>query len=199
VKEMKIWNAAMIRILLLSTSVVWFTACTTILTETTGDDGFTEDPTQRSAGTVLDDESIETRVTVNMRSSEPAFRDASFSVNSHNGVVLLVGQVPNERLKQLATDITADTSSRIRRIHNELEIGAPRGVLTRSGDTWLATKVRTQLVANSDITSSRIRVIANNGRVFLMGIVDRDEGEQTARLVRNVGGVEQVVTVFEYL
>lgn len=191
--------APTLRTLLLLSSMIWLAACTTILTETTGDEGFTEDPTQRTAGTVLDDESIETRVAVNMRSRQPAFRDASFSVHSHNGVVLLVGQVANESLKQEATDIAADTSSRIRRIHNELQIGESRGILARSSDTWLATKVRTQLTANSDVVASRVRVVANNGRVYLMGMIERNEGDRAARLVRNVGGVEQVITVFEYL
>lgn len=187
------------KLLLLVLLASFISACTTILTETTGDQGFEEDPTSRTAGMIVEDESIQTRVTVNLRSREPAFRDASFSVHSYNGVVLLVGQVQNEALKQRATEITSDTSRSIRRIHNELEVAGRRSILARTNDTWLATKVRTQLAANSDINSSRIRVVANNGRVYLMGIVERDEGDRATRLARNVGGVAQVVTVFEYV
>ena len=41
---------------------------------------------------------------------------------SHNGVVLIVGQVPDERLKTRATQIASEASDKIKRIHNELEI-----------------------------------------------------------------------------
>jgi len=175
------------------------TACTTILTETTGPQGMQEDPYLRTAGTIVEDESIETKVAVNMRSQQPQFRNASFDVVSHNGVVLLVGQVQSDELKQLATRIASEASAHVRRVHNELEISGPRSFLSRSNDSWLATKVRTQLAANDSINSNRIRVVANNGTIYLMGIVDRAEGDHAISLTRNVGGVLRVVNVFEYL
>ena len=175
------------------------TSCTTILTETTGSQGLQEDPYQRTAGTVVEDNSIETKVVVNMRSQQPQFRDASFAVHSHNGVILLVGQVQSEELKQQATSIASEASVHVRRVHNEMEIAGRRSMLSRSNDTWLATKVRTQLTANDDVNANRLRVIANNGTVFLMGIVDRAEGDHAVSLARNVGGVMRVVNVFEYL
>ena len=64
-------------------------SCTTILVQTTGEEGIQEDPGERTAGAMLEDQSIETKVKVNMRSQEPAFRQSSFDVISHNGVVLL--------------------------------------------------------------------------------------------------------------
>lgn len=174
-------------------------ACTPILVQTTGEEGIQEDPRKRSMGTVVEDQSVETRVEVNMKTRQNAFRDTSFSVFSHNGIVLLVGQVPTQELKEQATQIAADTSTHIRRIHNELEIGENRGFMTLTGDTWLATKVRTQLAANDEVDASSMRVIANNGVIYLMGILDESEGDRAANLARNVGGVSRVVKVFEYL
>lgn len=190
---MNIKHYVMIGLMLVGTS------CTTILTETTGSQGLQEDPYQRTAGTVVEDNSIETKVIVNMRSQQPAFRDASVAAHSHNGVVLLVGQVQSEELKQQATVIASEASVHVRRVHNEMEIAGRRSMLSRSNDTWLATKVRTQLTANDDINANRMRVIANDGTIFLMGIVDRDEGQRAVNLARNVGGVMRVVNVFEYL
>ena len=48
-----------------------FTSCTTILVGTTGSDGFQEDPTKRTAGAVIEDQSIETKIIVNLKSIEP--------------------------------------------------------------------------------------------------------------------------------
>lgn len=180
--------------LLLST-----TACATVLTQTTGEDGIREDPYLRTTGTVVEDESIETKVTVNMRSQNEAFREASFDVVSHNGVVLLVGQVQTDALRNEATQIASEASVHVRRVHNEMEVAGRRSLLSRGNDTWLATKVRTQLTANDDINANRMRVVANNGTIYLMGIVDRDEGSRAIELSRSVGGVQRVVNVFEYL
>lgn len=184
-------------LILLTTSLL--AGCATILTKTTGDEGITEDPSRRTAGTVVEDQSVETRILVNLRSREPAFQDASINVVSHNGIVLLVGQVPEESLIERAAEIASDTSSHVRRIHNELEVTGQRSLLSRSNDSWLATKVRTQLAFNDEIQADRIRVIANDGRIYLMGIVEREEGDRAALLARNVGGVTRVVTAFEYL
>jgi osmotically-inducible protein OsmY len=174
-------------------------ACTTILTGTAGSEGIQEDRYLRTAGTIVEDESIETKVTVNMRTQQEQFRDSSFDVISHNGVVLLVGQVQSEDLKQQATLIASEASVHVRRVHNEMEVAGPRSLLSRSNDTWLATKVRTQLAASDQINSNRMRVIANNGTVYLMGLVDSTEGERASNLARSVGGVLRVVNVFEFI
>lgn len=186
-------NISLIGLFLLTTS------CTTILVETTGDQGISEDPTERTAGARVEDQSIETKVIVNMKSQEPAFRKANFDVISHNGVVLLVGQVASEQLKNRASEIASQASAKIKRIHNELEVAGKTGLLARSNDTWIATKVRTQLLANKDVPSGQVRVIAENGAIYLMGIIDQASGDNAALLARNVSGVTRVVKVFEYL
>lgn len=174
-------------------------SCTTILVETTGEQGMVEDPTERTAGAVIEDQSIETRIIVNMKSQEPAFRQANIDVISHNGVVLLVGQVESEALKSRATEIASQASSKIKRIHNELEVSGKTSFLSRSNDAWIATKVRTLMLANGDVPSDQVRVIAENGAVYLMGIISQLEGDNAANLARNVSGVTRVVKVFEYI
>ncbi len=184
------------------TAIMFFalsSACTTVLVETTGPEGMVEDPTVRSAGAVVEDGAIETRITVNIKSQEPLFRQANFNVVSHNGVVLIVGQVQNEQLRNKAADIAAEASSRIKRIHNELEVAGKTTMLSRMNDTWISTKVRTQLASNDDVPSSRIRVVTSNGNVYLMGMVSQAVGDQAALLARNVAGVAKVVKVFEYI
>lgn len=176
-----------------------FTSCTTILVGTTGSDGFQEDPTERTTGAVVEDQSIETKIIVNLKSIEPAFRQTNVDIISHNGVVLLIGQVPSEELKSRATQIASEASTKIKRIHNELEVSGSSGFLTKSSDTWIATKVRTLMLTNSDVPSDQVRVITENGAVYLMGMIDQSQGDNAANLARNVSGVIRVVKVFEYL
>ena len=174
-------------------------SCTTILVRTTGAEGITEDPTERTAGAVVEDQSIETKVVVNLKKLEPELKKANIKVISHNGVVLLVGQVASDGLKARATQITSDSSTKIKRIHNELEVAGKTSLLARSNDNWVATKVRTLMLANSSVPSGQIRVITENGAVFLMGLVTQADADGAADLARNVSGVTRVVKVFEYL
>lgn len=134
-----------------------------------------------------------------MKSQEPAFRSSNFSVISHNGVVLIVGQVESEALKSKATNIASQASSKIKRIHNELEVAGKTSLISRSNDSWVATKVRTLMLTNKEVPSDQIRVIAENGAIYLMGIISQNEGDRAANLARNVSGVTKVVKVFEYL
>ena len=174
-------------------------SCTTVLVRTTGAEGITEDPTERTAGAVVEDQSIETKVVVNLKKLEPEMKKANIKVISHNGVVLLVGQVASDGLKARATQITSDSSTKIKRIHNELEVAGKTSLLARSNDNWVATKVRTLMLANSSVPSGQIRVITENGAVFLMGLVTQADADGAADLARNVSGVTRVVKVFEYL
>ena len=79
--------------LLATTLLLMSTACTSILVATTDENGIVEDPGVRTAGTIVEDESIETKVTVNMKSIEPAFRDAHFNVISHKHLVNVLAVV----------------------------------------------------------------------------------------------------------
>ena len=186
------------RLLLVAVALL-ITSCTTILVETTGEQGISEDPAERTAGARVEDQSIETKVIVNMKSQEPEFRKANFSVISHNGVVLLVGQVVSNELKNKASKIASQASSKIKRIHNELEIAGKTSLIARSNDAWIATKVRTLMLTNSGVPSRQIRVVAENGAVYLMGLTNQSNGDNAARLARNVSGVTRVIKVFEHI
>ena len=175
------------------------TSCSTILVNTTNKDGIQENPARRTAGAVIEDRSIETIVAVNLKADNQAFREARFNVISHNGVVLLVGQIQNQSLKQKATEIIAKASSKIKRIHNELEISEKRGILSRGNDSWIATKVRTLILANDEVPSNQVKVTVENGVVYLMGILTEPEGDKAANVARNIVGVKKVIKVFEYV
>lgn len=174
-------------------------SCTTILVETTGDEGIQEDPTERTTGARVEDEAIETKVLVNMKSQEPGLKNAHIDAVSYNGVVLLLGQVESEALKARATEIASQASAKIKRIHNEMEVSGKTSLVSRTNDTWINTKVRTRMMTNRDVPSDQIKIVVENGTVYLMGLISEMEGDNAANVARNVSGVSRVVKVFEYI
>ena len=180
-------------------SMMIVSSCSTILVNTTNREGMQENPARRTPGAVVEDQSIETIIAVNLKADGLAFRETRFNVVSHNGVVLLVGQIESGSMKQKATEIISKASSKIKRIHNELEITEKKGILSRGNDTWIATKVRALMIANDQISANQVRVVVENGAVYLMGILTESEGNTAANVARNVVGVTKVVKVFEYI
>ncbi len=171
--------------------------CTSIVSATS-DEPIEIDPGKRTLGVKIDDSQIETIATVNIKKAHPQLDDAAFEVHSYNAVVLLVGQVPSQQMRALAGE-TAQKISTVRQVHNELQIQSPISLLASANDTWLTTKIRTKLLANRDIESSRIHVVAENNTVYLMGLVTRDEAQLVTDIARHTGGVQKVVRVFEYI
>ena len=156
---------------------------------------------RRSVGTMMDDEGIEWKVRTALGEDKPLSSQSHLSVISVNGVVLLVGQTPTEALRQQAT-ILAKGVDNVRLVHNELAIAAPNSYMTRTSDSYITSKVKTSLFkvkGHDDFDPTRVKVVTENGTVYLMGILYRSEAEDAARQASRVGGVQKVVKLFEYM
>ncbi|MBB3183503.1 osmotically-inducible protein OsmY [Halomonas fontilapidosi] len=182
---------------LLLTLGLGIAGCTTV-TGVTNPGTIDENYGERTFGTQVEDESIETKVSHNLGRTDARLGDARINVDSFNGVVLLTGQVPSDELKMKATEV-AERVRNVREVHNELAIAANLPASQRLADTWLRTRIRTSLAANEEIDSGRIRVVTENNSVYLMGIVTRNEAERIVRAVSGVGGMQRIVKVFDYL
>jgi osmotically-inducible protein OsmY len=119
----------------------------------------------------------------------------------YDGVILLVGEVRTQELKQRAEQRVSGFEG-TRRIVNELEIAEPEGFWSRRTDNGLTARVKTGLL---DLTSlpgfdpTRINVTTAHRVVYLMGKVTPAEDEAVTNIARDTEGVEKVVKVFEYI
>ncbi|WP_426417073.1 BON domain-containing protein [Aestuariirhabdus sp. LZHN29] len=157
-----------------------------------------QDPGKRTTGRFISDETIETISLVNIDKADPGFKQTRVSVISFDGTVLIVGQVPNQRLKKIAGD-TVQKVRDVKQVYNELEIAGPISFVAASSDNWLTTKVKTKMLNDESVPSSRIKVVTENGTVFLMGRVTNAEANRAVELVRTTYGVQRIVKVFDYI
>jgi osmotically-inducible protein OsmY len=154
----------------------------------------------RSTGTALNDQSLEYDVIGNIR-SDPAFgEDDHIKVEVHLGVVLLAGETVSEENRILATKL-AEEPRLTERVVNDLKIGRRAGFGGKLDNSWLTTKVNSVLIAKNPVEgndASRVKVVSSQNTVYLMGLVTHEEGDEIAEVVRNIGGVERVVKIFDY-
>jgi osmotically-inducible protein OsmY len=159
-------------------------------------DTIEDEPTERTLAQQIEDESIETKARVNIHAADATFDDAHLVIVSFNGYVLLAGQVPTEALKARATDVVRKIDG-VRRIYNELEIASPSSAMTRSSDTWITAKVKSWLLGSPDTEGLRVKVVTEDGVVYLMGLVTADEAQRITDTAAGISGVQRVVKLFE--
>jgi osmotically-inducible protein OsmY len=185
------------RQLALASLMIFMAGCTSVISATT-DKPITSDPSTRTMGSLIDDETIETKTVVNIRKANPGLEHAHLVAVSYNGVLLLAGQAPTAELRMLAAQ-TAAMVQNVRRVHNELTVGAPTGFASRSSDSLITSKVKSKLLARKDVPGSRIKVVTENGAVYLLGLVTRSQADAAAEAAQTTGGVQKVVRIFEYI
>jgi osmotically-inducible protein OsmY len=86
----------------------------------------------------------------------------------------------------------------VKRIYNEITIQGPTSSLTRTSDAWITTKIKSQMLATDDLQSGTIKVLTENGAVYLMGVVTHDQADMSVDIARQVSGVQKVVKIFQY-
>ena len=161
-------------------------------------DTIDEDQGKRTFGRRIEDDSIEIKARVNIHAADERFDEAHLNVVSFNGYVLLAGQVQSEELKTKAANVLREIRG-VRRIYNELEIAAPSSAMTRTSDTWITTKVKSFLLGNPDIQGSRVKVVTEDGVVYLMGLATREEAGRISAQAADISGVQRVVQLFELI
>lgn len=157
-----------------------------------------KDPTLRTPGRYFADQKIERLAREAVAAADERFAAARIKVVSYDGVVLLVGQVPDEALRDRAASVIRKLPE-VRRLHNELQVGGPTSLVARANDDWLTTKVVSRFAASGDVNASRVKVVAEDGVVYLVGILPPAEANQAAEVARTVFGVNKVVKIFDYL
>lgn len=151
----------------------------------------------RSVGRQIDDETLEEKVAYNLNKDDQLKEEARINVVAYSGKVLLIGQAPNESSKEQAKNIAAGVDG-VSMVYDEIRIGEKIGILQATQDSWITTKIKSQLLANSEVKATEVKVITENGEAFLMGNLSVEQANAAAEVARNVSGVLKVVKVITY-
>lgn len=153
----------------------------------------------RSIGNKIDDQFVSPNVenAITRAHADLASPTSHIVVTSYNGVILLAGQTPRAELKSTAEQAARKVQG-VRKVHNELQVQQPSSLLARSNDSLLTTKIKTQMLTDSGVPGSRIKVITENGVVYLLGVVSRQEANAASNVVQNTSGVQKIIKLFQY-
>ena len=71
--------------------------------------------------------------------------------------------------------------------------------MTRTSDTWITGKVKSWLLGSSEIEGGRVKVVTENGVVYLLGLATEAEADRIAASASDTSGVQRVVRLFEII
>lgn len=151
----------------------------------------------RTIEKIMTDTDISNQVIHRIRRVPMLATESHIEVAVFNRVTLLTGETPNPAWREQAEAIAQSTKG-VTRVYNQITIEGPTSSLTRTSDSWITTKIKTQMLATEDLKSGNIKVVTENGVVYLMGLVKPEQAEIAVDVARRVSGVQKVVKVFQY-
>lgn len=119
-------------------------------------------------------------------------------VSAFNDTVLLIGQAPDFNSREEA-GLDAESTSNVKTVLNFIDISPPVSTSTKLEDSWITTKIKTKYIASNDLNPDSVKIITDDGVVYLMGSLPRDEANAAISIARDTDGVKKVVTAIYFL
>ena len=152
---------------------------------------------RRGVSVYWDDNKIEFDIRGSI-SDQKEIQNENVSVTVFNGIVLLTGEVPDQRDIDKILDL-AKAHKGSQQVVNRLELAGKTNLTSRANDGWITTRVKTAMATSGALDPTRVKVVTERANVYLMGLVTRTEAEAAVKVTRSVPGVVRVIKVFEYI
>ncbi len=124
---------------------------------------------------------------------------SNINVSVFNNIVLLSGEANTQKTKDDAQQIIQKLVGKQRKIVNTIRIGQPASLASSAEDSWITTKIVSQLFVHRKVNPRQIKIVTEDNVVYLMGRVYENEAKTVINIARHTGGVKKVVTLFRYI
>jgi osmotically-inducible protein OsmY len=150
---------------------------------------------RRTTGTYVEDESIEWKVLALVNREFPT---SHVNGTSYDRRVLLTGQVPTEEAKK-SLEEKVRALPQVAGVVNELAVGGNSSLASRGSDSLTTSTVKTRMVGNGKFSVNHVKVVTEDGTVYLMGLLTKSEADAAVDIARSTSGVQRVVKAFEII
>ena len=124
--------------------------------------------------------------------------NAHINVTSFNQKVLLTGEVKDADIKAEA-GAYVKAMKNARSVYNELIIGPNSSYTSRANDSYLESKIKTQMVFTEKLPSNSMDIVAEGSSIYLMGILTQGEADLAKKIASNTNGVKDVYVYFDII
>ena len=121
-----------------------------------------------------------------------------FNIAVFNKAIVIVGQVPNEEVKNKITDVLSKLEN-VKTVHNKIEVSKANKLKQRAKDTITTSNVKTRLFLElkNEVHPLHVKIMTENDVIYLLGIVNNKEADEAIQIAKSSKGVKLVVPLFE--
>jgi osmotically-inducible protein OsmY len=152
---------------------------------------------KRSVTTISNDDKLASLIQQRLDANEILSKKCRLVVTAYNDWVILLGEAPTDELKQEALD-TIKTTAGIKRLYDEIQIQAPIGLGQQTKDAWITTQAKSVLLATKGLNSVGIKIITENGVVYLVGLISPEQARIAVNALKDVSDIQEIVKIFDY-
>ena len=153
---------------------------------------------RRTLGAIVDDKSLELAITKQINKTFDKKIHTNLTI--FNGTVLLTGEAES---KEIADDILKiiQNTANVKRIESDIAIMPQSGIVSRANDATITGKVKIALLSLKlpYFDPTFVNVSTERGKVYIMGLVTKEEARAIIDKARRVRSVKSVTDVFEYI
>ena len=182
-------------LLFLVAAIPFFQGCAPLLVGGAAAGGAMAANDRRTVGAITEDQGIELKAAGRINERYP---NAHVNVTSYNRRVLLTGEVPEAAAKAQVERIVRGVEN-VQSVYNETIVAGVTSYTARSNDALITSKVKGRFLDANRFNALHVKVVTENGVVYLMGLVRRQEATDATEIARTTSGVQKVVRVFEYI
>jgi len=124
--------------------------------------------------------------------------NAHINVASFNQKVLLTGEAKDVDIKTEA-GAYVKAMKNVRSVYNELVIGPNSSYSSRANDSYLESKIKTQMIFTEKLPSNSMDIVAVGSSFYLLGILTQNEADLAKKVASNTGGVKDVYVYFDII
>ena len=151
---------------------------------------------RRSNQAYVEDQRIETSAAAHIDNEFKGVMHVN--VTSFNHRVLISGEISDEAAKADIAKIVSAVEN-VRVVNNELVISDSSSLASRGNDSLITSNIKLQFIDSAGFSAEHIKVVTENGTVFLLGIVSHAEADAASGIASTTHGVRRVIRLFEYL
>jgi osmotically-inducible protein OsmY len=143
----------------------------------------------------IDDFAIKSNIQKAWAQANPLLE--TLNINVYEGRVLLTGAAPTPASEAEAAEIAGRVPG-VRAVYNEIELTLPESAWADAQDTWISSRLRTELAFTPDLRSGNYTIETVNGSVYLIGSArTQAELDNATSIARNIPDVKRVVSYVE--
>jgi osmotically-inducible protein OsmY len=151
---------------------------------------------ERGAGGSVDDFTIKTNIQSAWLQTNPLMQ-RDLNVTVYEGRTLLTGAAPSLEFKAQAKQVASNVPG-VKAVYDEIEVSPPESAWESTKDTWITSRVRTELAFNPDIRSVNYTIETANKSVYLIGSArSQAELDIATNAARTTPDVKRVVSYVE--